>query len=60
MKKETFMTKKEVQEYLKISPATLDRLMNDKAFPYIKLRKKGKVLFRKSDIDKFLEEKTIK
>ena len=51
------MSRNEVVKYLKISHGTLTKLMNKKAFPYIKLERK--VLFRKSDIDKFLEEKTI-
>jgi len=58
MVKKTFMTKKEVQEYLRISPATLDRLMQQKAFPYFKLERK--VLFKKGDIDKFIESKRVK
>ena len=52
------MTKKEVQEYLKISHGTLYLLMKRRAFPYIKLDRR--VLFRKRDIDKFLESKTVK
>ena len=37
---------------------TLHRLMKSGAFPYIKLARK--VLFRKEDIDRFLESKLIK
>jgi len=58
MEKDILMTKKEAQGYLKISHQTLHLLMKEKAFPYIKFKRK--VLFKKSDIDKFLESKTIK
>jgi len=52
------MTKQEVLEYLRISHQTLFRLMRKHSFPFIKLDRK--VLFRKSDIDKFLESKLVK
>jgi len=52
------ITKKEVQEYLRISSATLDRLIKNKNIPHIKLGRR--VLFKKSDIDKFLESKKVK
>lgn len=58
MNKDLLMTKKEVQEYLKISHGTLYILMKRGAFPYIKLDRK--VLFRKRDIDAFLESRLIK
>ena len=58
MNKDELMTRNEVMEYLKISHGTLHKLMKQKALPYIKFEKK--VLFRKSDIDKFLESKTVK
>jgi excisionase family DNA binding protein len=58
METDVLMTKKAVMEYLKISHQTLFRLMKAHAFPYIKLERK--VLFRKSDIDHFLESKLIK
>ena len=37
---------------------TLHKLMKQNAFPYMKLERK--VLFRKSDIDKWLESKMIR
>jgi excisionase family DNA binding protein len=55
MIKEELLTKKELQEYLKVSHGTIDRLM--KEIPYIKLGRR--VLFKKSDIDKFLEYKKV-
>jgi excisionase family DNA binding protein len=56
MAQEEFLTKREVQNLLKISRATVDRMM--KEVPYIKLGKK--VLFRMSAIETYLEKKTIK
>lgn len=58
MDKTVLMTKKEVMEYLRISHDTLHRLMKQRAFPYIKLERK--VLFKKSDIEKFLESKKVR
>ena len=58
MNKDELLTRNEVMDYLKISHGTLHKLMKQKELPYIKLEKK--VLFRKSDIDKFLNSKTIK
>jgi excisionase family DNA binding protein len=58
MKKDDLMTKREVMDYLRISLATLDRLIKRHAFPYIKLEKK--ILFRRSEIDAYLESKTIR
>lgn len=45
-------------EYLRISRGTLDRLMKNRALPFIKLEKK--VLFRRRDIDAFLEKHLVK
>lgn len=56
MNEDRLLTKEEVAEYLRISRATLGRLM--KKIPYIKLGRR--VLFKKSDIDKFLESKKVK
>lgn len=53
-----YMTKKELQAYLRICPATVQKLMNQRAIPYVKLGKR--VLFRKSDVDKFMESKLVK
>jgi excisionase family DNA binding protein len=58
MKKEDLMTRRDVMEYLRISHQTLHKLMKQRAFPFIKLEKK--VLFRKQDIDAFLESKTVR
>jgi excisionase family DNA binding protein len=52
------MTKSEVMEYLRISKPTLQRLMRKTAFPFIKLDKA--VLFRKSDIDAYLEAHMVR
>jgi len=51
------LTKKETMEYLRISASTIEKLMKSGELPYIKFERK--VLFRKSNIDKFLEKKTV-
>ena len=56
--KDRLLTKKELQEYLRISPAKLDRMIAKKELPYIKLERR--VLFKMSDIDAYLEKKTVK
>jgi excisionase family DNA binding protein len=58
MQKEGLMTRKELMEYLKISRGTLYKLMKKRAFPYIKLERK--ILFKKSEIDAFLEKHVVK
>jgi excisionase family DNA binding protein len=61
-KKDILMTRAEIIKYLKISPATLTKLMKSRAFPFIKFEKsrRGKVLFKRADIDAFLESKVIR
>jgi excisionase family DNA binding protein len=54
---EKLLTKKEVQEYLRISQGTLEKKIM-KEIPYIKLGRR--VLFRKSDIEAYINKKTIK
>jgi len=49
-----YMTKKECQEYLRISKSSLEKLVKE-GLPRIKLDRK--VLFRKVDVDKWLERK---
>lgn len=58
MDNKELMTRAEVLEYLRISNMTLHRLMKDHKFPYIKLGKR--VLFRREDIDKYLEAHMVK
>ncbi len=58
MEERDLMTKQEVMEYLRISHQTLFRLMKSGAFPYIKMERK--VLFRKRDIDAYLEAHMVK
>ena len=58
MAKDDLMTKQDVMDYLKISHQTLYRLMKKRETPYFKLERK--VLFRKAEIDKWLESKIIK
>lgn len=45
-------------EYLRISRGTLDKLIKRRAIPFIKLDQK--VLFRQSEVDRWLESKTVK
>jgi excisionase family DNA binding protein len=58
MKEKELFTRQEIMEYLSISSATLHRLMKRNAFPYIKLEKK--VLFKKRDVDAYLEAHLVK
>lgn len=52
------MTKAEAIAYLRVSRGTLDKLMKKHELPFIKLEKK--VLFRRADIDRWLEKKLVK
>ena len=58
MDKDEILTKTQVQEYLKISRGSLLRLMNAREIPYFKLARR--VLFKKADIDTWLESKRVK
>lgn len=51
------MTKAECQEYLRISKSSLEKLVKE-GLPRIKLDRK--VIFRKSDVDHWLERKIQK
>ena len=53
-----FLTKDDLIRILKVSRPTINRWMKNRAFPFIKLERR--VLFRKTDIDRFLESKTVK
>lgn len=57
MPEKKLLTKQEAIEYLRISMNTLYRLMKSGELPYIKLERK--VLFKKEDIDKFIESKRV-
>jgi excisionase family DNA binding protein len=48
-----FMTKAEAAQLMRLSRATIDRLRASGQLPFVKLGKK--VIFRRSDIDAFLE-----
>jgi excisionase family DNA binding protein len=56
--KDTLLTRKELMDYLKIKQGTLRKLMLGSEFPYFKLERR--VLFRKDDIDRWLESKRVK
>jgi len=55
---DVLLTRSELMEYLKIKQGTLRKLMLRNEFPYFKLERR--VLFRKFDIDKWLESKRVK
>lgn len=55
---EKLLTRAELMEYLRISRGTLDKIIKKRAIPFIKLDQK--VLFRLSDVDRWLESKTVK
>jgi excisionase family DNA binding protein len=52
-----YLTKKDLMTYLKISRTTVDGLMRQ-GLPFIKLKRR--VLFRREDVDRFLESKIIR
>jgi excisionase family DNA binding protein len=52
-----YLSKKDLGDYLKISSATVSRLMQQ-GLPYIKLERR--VLFRRADVDRFLESKIVR
>jgi excisionase family DNA binding protein len=53
VEEEGFLTRDQVMKYLHISRTSLYMLMKRGAFPYYRLERK--ILFRKSDIDAFME-----
>ena len=57
-KEEKLLSKKQTAEYLNVSLGTLEKLMREKKLPYVKLERK--VLFRLSDINKFINDRLIK
>ena len=52
------MERAEVMEYLRISRGTLDKLQKRREIPFAKIGKK--VLFRKRDIDAWMESMIVK
>jgi len=53
MEKDALMTREEVMQYLRIGRGTLLKLMRKGEIPFARLERK--LLFRKSDIDGFIE-----
>ncbi|HEC93437.1 MAG TPA: DNA-binding protein [Candidatus Atribacteria bacterium] len=51
------LSKKEACKFLKISIATLDRLIRRKEIPFLKLN--GRVLFLREDLIKWLKSKRV-
>ena len=58
MDQDCLMTRKDVMDYLQISHGTLDKIMKNRSIPYFKLERK--LLFKKSDVDAWLESKRVK
>jgi len=52
-----YMSKADLMSYLRISKSTVERLMRE-GLPHIKLERR--VLFRKADVDAYLESKIVK
>lgn len=53
-----YITKEEFRHLIRVSRATLDLIMKRKEVPYIKLERK--VLFKKADVEVWLESKRVK
>ena len=53
-----FMTRQELQEYLRISRASVFKLLKANEIPVIRIGRK--LLFRKDDIDRWLDSKVVK
>lgn len=51
------ITRKELIEYLRISMGTLQAMMKQREIPYYRLKKR--IIFRKSEINEWLNEKKI-
>jgi len=58
MRRDEFLSKNEVTAYLKISLTTLDRLIKRRALPFVKIGKR--VIFKRADIDRFVESRTVR
>jgi len=54
----SLLTREDLMEYLKIKRSTLQKLMNRMDLPYFKLGRR--VLFKKAEIDRWLESKRVK
>ncbi len=52
-----YLTKKELEAYLKVSRTLIAKFMKE-GLPHIKLDRR--VLFRKRDVDRFMESKLVK
>jgi excisionase family DNA binding protein len=53
-----YLTKVELRAVLKISPATLDRLMKKDGLPYVKLGRR--VVFSRDAVDRWMASKAVK
>lgn len=57
---ETYLTENELSKRLKVSTRTLQEWRASGKIDYIQFEKKGKILYRESDIQKFLEKHYLK
>jgi len=51
---DVFLSKRQASQYLSISISFLEKLMAEEALPYYRVKKK--VLFRKHEIDRWIEQ----
>lgn len=50
------MTRREVANYLRVSPLTIFYWANKGILPSVKINKRGDMRFKKEEIDKYLEK----
>jgi len=58
MKDDIYLTRAELMALLKIRPSTVSRLMKSRAFPFFRVGRR--VLFKRSDIDKWMMTRRVK
>jgi len=58
MKDDVYLTRAELMALLKIKPSTVQRLMKSRAFPFFKINRR--VLFKRTDVDKWLMKRRVK
>jgi len=55
MAKREYLDKKNLADYLGVSPNTIDNWRRSGGFPYIKLKGKRKVIFERGEVDRYLD-----
>lgn len=58
MKGQDLLTKAELGKHLRVSRATVDRLIERREIPYVKIGRR--VLFRREDVDRFIASRIVK